>query len=63
MWYECVIERRSEGSAQFKGTSNVLLQFGPKTITAAMGYSTGRARRGVRWYKGSRTVIPGLPWL
>jgi hypothetical protein len=62
-WYERVKERRSEGSAQLKGTGNVLRQFGPKTITTAVGYSTGRARRGVRWYNDSRTVIPGLPRL
>jgi hypothetical protein len=40
-WYERIIERRSEGSAQFKGTGYVLLQFEMKTITAAVGYYTG----------------------
>jgi hypothetical protein len=36
-WYERVIERQSEGSAQFKGISYVLHQFETKTVTAVGG--------------------------
>ena len=40
-WYERVIERRSEGSAQFKGTGYVLRQFEMKTVTTVVGYFSG----------------------
>jgi hypothetical protein len=39
-WYERITERRSEGSAQFKGTGYVLRQFETKTIIVAVGYFT-----------------------
>jgi hypothetical protein len=62
-WYERVIERQSEGSAQFKGIVYVLHQFETTTIMAVVGYSSGWMRRGARRYNDSRAVTLGLPRL
>jgi hypothetical protein len=40
-WNEDLIERRSEGSAQFKGISCASRQFWPTSNTTAMGYFAG----------------------
>jgi hypothetical protein len=63
-WYERVIERQSEGSAQFKGIGYVLHQFETKTITTAGGgYFTGWIHHGAHRYNSSSAVTPSLPWL
>jgi hypothetical protein len=40
-WNEGLIQRRSEGSTQFKGIGYASRQFWSKTITTAVGYFTG----------------------
>jgi hypothetical protein len=55
-----VTERRSEGSAQFKGTDHALHELGTRVFTAAARYFT-RARSPWRmtkkWLKGNNRLL------